>query len=241
MHGRQVEKAVQLRLQVRGLFIDLLDGLPRLHQGGARLERACLGNEFGPSEALRGPRLDSPHGQKTPVQLLDAARHFANPFLLLRLGDLLVRLGDLHSLTDLEQVRQRLHHAHVGEGRVLIQDGNINGDGGKRRQRPSPRPADRSSLGGQDGAQVVVEVQVHRGPDHLREIVRLRGLDREGLALGVQGGEVEQLVVRQRPLLGLVQSQMNDSRLDGRRHGCIGGRRLGRRWSGPQTRDVAGG
>ena len=82
---RQIEKAVQLLLQVHGLFIDFLDRLPRLHQGGSRLKRPRLGDHLGAPKAFRGPRLNPPNRQQAPVELLDAARHFANPFLLLRL------------------------------------------------------------------------------------------------------------------------------------------------------------
>ena len=64
--------------------------------------------QFAALDSRLGRVADAPRGQQAPVELLGASQDRLRRFVQLGLGDLLVGLGDLDALADLEQGRERL-------------------------------------------------------------------------------------------------------------------------------------
>src|SRR5260370_41851085 len=92
-----------------------------------------------------------------------------------------------------------MEYGDVGEGGVLVI--HVHGD------RVCGESEDRASPGANNRTQRVTEVQIHGVPDDLREEVGPGCARRMTLALDVQGGELQELVISENALPGVVECQ----------------------------------
>ena len=121
-------------------------------------------------------------------ELLDAAGNGTVRFLDLGTGDLLIGIGRLDRLLDLQQRGNRLQGGHGRQSQVFVDD--VDGD------RRNGQYAGREHF-----SQGTIKAEAREIGQHFRVIVRLGHIDGFALGLNIVEGQLPELAVAQRRCL----------------------------------------